>query len=142
MRSEEIPEPGYGRAVHTTHRYPDISSLLDTERCSVARVGDTAKADYPLWDTFCELHASPPGANSSLQLHPVLPSSGISLYGLNNTFAIIRMRASVQTAVYFLLISVCPSHAHAVCGRLGSGLLPAWLCFSCSRATSRHRPAG
>lgn len=34
---------------------------------------------------------------------------GYFLIELNNAFAIIRMRASVQTAVYFLLIAVCPS---------------------------------
>ena len=34
---------------------------------------------------------------------------GYFLIGLNNAFAIIRMRASVQTAIYFLLISVCPT---------------------------------
>lgn len=34
---------------------------------------------------------------------------GYLLIALNNTFAIIRMRASVQTAIYFLLISVCPA---------------------------------
>lgn len=34
---------------------------------------------------------------------------GYLLIALNNTYAIIRMRASVQTAIYILLISVCPA---------------------------------
>lgn len=33
---------------------------------------------------------------------------GYLLVELNNTFAIIRIRASVQTAIYFLLIAICP----------------------------------
>jgi len=33
---------------------------------------------------------------------------GYFLIELNNTFAIIRMRASVQTSLYFLLITACP----------------------------------
>lgn len=33
---------------------------------------------------------------------------GYLLIVLNNTFALIRMRASVQTSIYFLLVSICP----------------------------------
>lgn len=33
---------------------------------------------------------------------------GYSLIELNNRFTIIRMRASVQTSIYFLLVTVCP----------------------------------
>lgn len=33
---------------------------------------------------------------------------GYFLIELNNRFSIIRMRASVQTAIYFLLVTVCP----------------------------------
>ena len=33
---------------------------------------------------------------------------GYFLIELNNTFAIIRMRASVQTSIYFLLVTICP----------------------------------
>ena len=35
-------------------------------------------------------------------------SSAIFLIELNNQFSIIRMRASMQTAIYFLLVTVCP----------------------------------
>ena len=33
---------------------------------------------------------------------------GYSLIELNNRFGIIRMRASMQTAIYFLLVTICP----------------------------------
>ena len=33
---------------------------------------------------------------------------GYFLIELNNQFSIIRMRASMQTAIYFLLVTVCP----------------------------------
>lgn len=36
-------------------------------------------------------------------------STGYFLIELNNTFAIIRTRASVQTSLYFLLITACPA---------------------------------
>ena len=42
------------------------------------------------------------------------------LIELNNTFAIIRMRASVQTAIYFLLISVCPAMHQLYAGDIAS----------------------
>ena len=35
-------------------------------------------------------------------------ATGYFLIVLNNMFALIRMRASVQTAIYFLLVTVCP----------------------------------
>ena len=41
----------------------------------------------------------------SFLLHGV---AGWMLIGLNNTFAIIRMRASVQTAFYLLFVAACP----------------------------------
>lgn len=68
---------------------------------------DTPNDNYPLWNTFCN-SCIPPWGNRlfSFILYSVI---GYFLIGLNNAFAIIRMRASVQTAIYFLLISVCPS---------------------------------
>lgn len=61
---------------------------------------------YPLWDTFYGSCIPAWGARLfSFILYSVI---GYFLIGLNNAFAIIRMRASVQTAIYFLLISVCP----------------------------------
>lgn len=63
--------------------------------------------DYPLWKSINEL-GIPTWVSrfSSFILYSII---GYFLIELNNSFAIIRMRASVQTAIYFLLISVCPS---------------------------------
>ena len=68
---------------------------------------ETQQSGYSLWETFCDF-CIPTWANRlfSFILYAVI---GYFLIQLNNTFAIIRMRASVQTSVYFLLISVCPS---------------------------------
>lgn len=61
---------------------------------------------HPLWNALCDF-SIPVWADSILSflLYGII---GYLLIELNNTFAIIRMRASVQTAVYFLLITVCP----------------------------------
>ncbi len=65
------------------------------------------KDNYPLWDAFCNSCIPTWGTRLfSIILYAVI---GYFLIGLNNAFAIIRMRASVQTAIYFLLVSVCPS---------------------------------
>lgn len=50
-----------------------------------------------------------PGWASSIFSFILYSIIGYFLIELNNTFAIIRMRASIQTAVYFLLIAVCPT---------------------------------
>lgn len=67
--------------------------------------------------------------------------TGYLLIELNNRFALIRMRASFQTAVYFLLIAVCPA-MHRLCAADVAAL-----CFLCSLfflfAGYQHsRPAG
>ena len=65
------------------------------------------KGNYPLWDIFYSSCIPTWGTRLfSFILYSVI---GYFLIGLNNAFAIIRMRASVQTAIYFLLISVCPT---------------------------------
>ena len=63
---------------------------------------ETQQSGYSLWETFCDF-CIPTWANRlfSFILYAVI---GYFLIQLNNTFAIIRMRASVQTSVYFLLI--------------------------------------
>lgn len=63
--------------------------------------------NYPLWQSFSSV-CIPFWANRliSFILYSII---GYFLIELNNTFSIIRMRASVQTSVYFLLIAVCPS---------------------------------
>lgn len=50
----------------------------------------------------------PPGWGSRLLSFIIYAVIGYFLIELNNTFAIIRMRASVQTSIYFILVTVCP----------------------------------
>lgn len=66
----------------------------------------TESGKYLLWQTVRDGYI-PTWADSlfSFVLYGVI---GYLLIALNNTFAIIRMRASVQTVIYFLLIAVCP----------------------------------
>lgn len=65
------------------------------------------KDNYPLWEAFNSFCI--PSWGNRLLSFIVYSVIGYFLIELNNAFTIIRMRASVQTAVYFLLISVCPS---------------------------------
>lgn len=61
---------------------------------------------YPLWQSFREWGLSSWAMQGmSLVLYAII---GYFLIEINNTFAIIRMRASVQTTLYFLLITACP----------------------------------
>lgn len=61
---------------------------------------------YPLWQSIREW-GLPLWAMKGISfvLYAII---GYFLIEINNTFAIIRMRASVQTSLYFLLITVCP----------------------------------
>lgn len=68
---------------------------------------ESPKENYPLWNTF---HSScVPIWGTRLFSFILYSIIGYFLIELNNAFAIIRMRASVQTGIYFLLISVCPN---------------------------------
>lgn len=116
----------------------DFSILLDTDRCSVARDGDTAKRIFPLGNILRLLH--PHLGKPSLQLYSVCRHQ-VFLIQLNNTFAIIRMRASVQTSVYFLLISVCPSLHMLYAGDLASASFLVAL-FFLFRSYQQARPTG
>lgn len=65
-----------------------------------------AGSGYPLWQTVSDSYVPAwAGIPLSFLLYCVI---GYFLIELNNTYAIIRMRASAQTAIFFLLISVCP----------------------------------
>ncbi len=68
---------------------------------------EVQKDNYPLWNLFCD--SCIPRWGNHIFSFIVYAFIGYFLIGLNNAFAIIRMRASVQTAIYFLLISICPS---------------------------------
>lgn len=94
---------------------------------------------YPLWETFCGL-CIPGWANRlfSFMLYAVI---GYFLIQLNNTFAIIRMRASVQTSVYFLLISVCPSIHTLYAGDVAAAMFLVAL-FFLFKSYQQTRPTG
>lgn len=64
-------------------------------------------SNYSLWNTAnSQWIPDWAGRLSSFVLYAII---GYFLIEMNNTFAIIRMRASVQTSLYFLLITACPS---------------------------------
>ncbi|WP_455586116.1 hypothetical protein [Bacteroides sp.] len=69
-------------------------------------MGSERESGYALWQSLCTSYL-PAWADRilSFALYAVI---GYFLIELNNTFAIIRMRASVQTAIYFLLVTICP----------------------------------
>lgn len=69
-------------------------------------VPDTAYAAYPLWQRLGV--SGLPGWLHSLLSFLLYGVIGYLLVAFNNTFAIIRMRASVQTSVFFLLTAMCP----------------------------------
>lgn len=62
--------------------------------------------NYPLWQSISQLTL--PSWGTRMMSFVLYASIGYFLIEINNTFAIIRMRASVQTSLYFLLITACP----------------------------------
>lgn len=64
---------------------------------------ETKESAYSLWDIV----NIPAWANRIVSFL-LFAAIGYFLIELNNTFAIIRMRLSVQTSLYFLLITACP----------------------------------
>ena len=100
---------------------------------------ETQQSGYSLWETFCDF-CIPTWANRlfSFILYAVI---GYFLIQLNNTFAIIRMRASVQTSVYFLLISVCPSLHMLYAGDLAAASFLVAL-FFLFKSYQQARPTG
>lgn len=62
--------------------------------------------NYPLWQSLMEIGIPAWGKQmASFVLYIII---GYFLIEINNTFAIIRMRASVQTSLFFVLITACP----------------------------------
>lgn len=61
---------------------------------------------YALWQSICAFYL--PGWANRIISFVLYAAIGYFLIEINNTFAIIRMRASVQTAIYFLLVTICP----------------------------------
>lgn len=94
---------------------------------------------YPLWQVVN--HSYLPAWTSmplSFLLYAVI---GYFLIELNNRFTIIRIRASVQTSIYFLLISVCPVMHQLYAGDVASAAFLVSLFFLFS-AYQHPQPAG
>ena len=60
-----------------------------------------------LWDFIGGPHL--PGWADRLSAFLLYIVVGYILIDLNNTYALIRTRASIQTGIYFLLVSICPA---------------------------------
>lgn len=81
-----------------------------------------ANCGAPLRDAFGSLGI--PAWGERLFSYLLYGGIGYLLVQLNNMFAIIRMRASVQTSLYFLLVAACPAlHTHYVDGISAAALL-------------------
>lgn len=95
---------------------------------------------YPLWTGFDELALSE--AINSAVCFVLYGLVGYLLVLLNNAYAIIRMRASAQTALFMLLIAVCPGvHQRLHVGVLVSLLFLVSLHFL-FRSYQKQRPEG
>lgn len=68
---------------------------------------EVTEGSYPLWEAIGSSRL--PAWSDRLFSFLLYGIIGYLLIELNNTFAIIRMRASGQTALYLLLVSVCPA---------------------------------
>lgn len=97
------------------------------------------RSSYTLWETITgnrlPMWASAP---LSFLLYGVI---GYFLIELNNAYAIIRMRASVQTAIYFLLLSACPALHQLYAGDIASAAFLVSL-FFLFKGYQHPRPAG
>ncbi len=116
----------------TTGRFTLPAAILIAAACWISATFllpevKTPPNKYPFWDIFRD-SCIPAWADrlSSFVLYALI---GYLLIQLNNTFAIIRMRASIQTAVYLLLVSVCPYLHTLQAGGLASAALLAALFF-------------
>lgn len=94
---------------------------------------------YPLWQAVNQSYI-PTWASKTLGflLYAII---GYFLIELNNAFTIIRMRASVQTSIYLLLISVCPVMHRLYAGNVASAAFLVSL-FFLFRGYQHPRPAG
>lgn len=116
----------------TTGRFTLPAAILISAICWILAIALLPEAkmhpnEYPLWKMFCD-SCIPAWADrlSSFVLYALI---GYLLIQLNNTFAIIRIRASVQTSVYLLLVSVCPYFHTLYAGDLASAAFLAALFF-------------
>lgn len=112
-----------------------VSGVLLSPGIDRVRAGD-----YPLWDWFDGLGLSW-GANAICALL-VYGLVGYLLVLLNNVYAIIRMRASAQTALFLLMVAACPGvHQRLHVGCLVSVLMLLSL-YYLFRSYQQQRPEG
>ncbi|MEG0038129.1 MULTISPECIES: hypothetical protein [Bacteroides] len=73
---------------------------------------------YILWQWFDE--SGFPQWGTQVISFALYAGIGYFLIEMNNAFGLIRMRASVQTSLYFLLVSVCPALHHFYPGNIAA----------------------
>lgn len=99
----------------------------------------TEPGNYLLWQWVQELGIPSWGMRTaSFVVYAII---GYFLIEINNTFGIIRMRASVQTSLYFALITACPALHLLYAGDVASiaFLISIYLLF---KSYQQPRPAG
>ena len=85
-----------------------LHPLLGADLCPIARTHhDSGRRRRFRALAVCP-HVAAPRRAEHLVSFLIYAAIGYFLIELNNRFSIIRMRASVQTAIYFLLVTVCP----------------------------------
>ncbi|MGN0054416.1 MAG: hypothetical protein ACI378_10230 [Bacteroides sp.] len=96
------------------------------------------RTGYPLWQHYVGSRLSAPWG---LLLNLLLCGGiGCLLIGVNNSFALIRMRASVQTALYYLLMAACPTLYMPGAGGVAALLMWPSLYFLFRSYQSAHPP--
>lgn len=99
---------------------------------------EVKRDNSPLWEVFGNFSV-PAWACRFLSfiLYSII---GYFLIELNNAFGLIRMRASVQTAIYFLLVSICPGIHILYAGDLAAAAVLVAL-FFLFKSYQQARPA-
>lgn len=94
---------------------------------------------YSLWNDLYNRYI--PEWTSRVLSFTLFAIIGYFLIELNNTFAIIRMRASVQTSLFFMLITACPGLHLLYPGDIAAGafLISVYFLF---KSYQQLRPAG
>lgn len=85
------------------------------------------RGEYPLWSLLYDKFVTAWGSYALSFL--AYATIGYFLIGLNNTFAFIRIRASIQTSIFLLVLSVCPGIHKLYAGDVGAIMLLVALYF-------------
>lgn len=97
------------------------------------------EAGYGLWQSLCASYL--PAWADRLASFALYAAIGYFLIEMNNAFAFIRMRASVQTAIYFLLVTLCPGMHLLYAGDVAAVAFLISL-FFLFKSYQQHRPVG